>query len=300
LGKAPLKIGPTQKGIIAALLCVALWLGLQDRWSSQYSSQTAQQPRADSASQSGQQNKNEKRWWQDAVAIFTLALVFVGAAQAILFFVQLKFIREGLIGTKEAADAAQGAAKAAEKQARIAETALLSVEIPYLYPFVRRHGFVSETSETTNVAAVVSLDYGNDFIEYYFKNFGRTPAEITEVQAVLLPSRGIPVAPEWGAKNLNPLSGHIVAANGGLSGDFPYAFNNGTFDALAAQVQYNRNTHIFWFIGYVRYNDVFDNEYVRGFCLAYSPMTDDFYPIGGEGYNYRKKTKSAGGAESAK
>jgi hypothetical protein len=51
---------------------------------------------------------------------------------------------------------------------------------------------------------------------------------------------------------------------------------------------------VFWFMGFVRYNDVFDNEYIRGFCLAYSPMTNSFYPVGGDGYNYRRKTKSPG------
>jgi hypothetical protein len=49
---------------------------------------------------------------KDAAGFFTFALVIVGALQAALFFVQLKFIRESLGPAKEAAKAAQAAAEA--------------------------------------------------------------------------------------------------------------------------------------------------------------------------------------------
>jgi hypothetical protein len=278
---------------IAIALLGCLILVWTDGHSSEYSRLSANEPRTAAASDARNKNEQEEHWWQSAIAIFTLGLVFVGAAQLVLFYVQLKLIREGLAGTKEAADAAQGAARAAEKQARIAETALLSVEIPYLYPFIRRHGFIINPSKLTHQLGVTGFDFGNDFIEYYFKNFGRTPAEITEVQSILLPSMGVPHRYAITDQNLNPLSGHIVAADNGESQNFPYAFSKGMFETYS-QGKVNPDLYVFWFMGFVRYNDVFDNEYIRGFCLAYSPMTNSFYPVGGDGYNYRRKTKSPG------
>lgn len=199
-----------------------------------------------------------------------------------------------LAGRRQSRDMKASVA-AAHRSADIAEKAMLSIEIPYLYPFIRSHGFITGVSSVSGQLAVMNFNFGNDFIKYYFKNFGRTPAEITEVQSLLLPSRGaLEPSPTWGTRNLNPLSGHIVAANGGESQDYSRDFNKGFFDVIAAQTQYNPNTHIFWFVGYVRYNDVFQNEYLGGFCLGYSPMTNSFYPSGGEGYNYRIKTKSVG------
>jgi hypothetical protein len=225
-------------------------------------------------------------WWFNLfLVIFTGGLFVVGAGQCYLIFWTLK--------------ATQEAAHAAIQSARTAERGMLTLEIPYLYPFVREHGFITAISPYAKVLAVSDFEFGNDFIKYYFKNFGRTPAEITEVQAVLIPSMGMPSARQWGDKNINPLPGHVVAADGGESQDFSYSFFKGTLEG-ASPTPIRLETTVFWFIGYVRYKDVFENEYVRGFCLGYSPMTNSFYPCGGEGYNYRKKTKSAGETESAK
>ncbi len=237
------------------------------------------------------------------LAAFTLALVIftrrLYKATAGLF-TETAGLREAAAeqsrDMKASIAAAQKAADAADRNARIAETALLSVEIPYLYPFVRKHGFITNFSRRSGQLGVTGFDFGNDFIKYYFRNFGRTPAEITEVQAILLPSTGQPHRMRVD-RNVNPLSGHIVAADGGESQDFPYGFNKGMFDTYSKGT-FSPDTHLFWFMGHVRYNDVFENEYVRGFCLAFSPMTGTFYPVGGEGYNYRKKTKSGGQSES--
>ncbi len=60
------------------------------------------------------------------------------------------------------------------------------------------------------------------------------------------------------------------------------------------QGKFDGDRYIAHFMDYVRYLDVFDNEYIRTFCLGFSPMTGKFYAIGGSAYDYRKKTKSGG------
>jgi hypothetical protein len=65
-------------------------------------------------SQSTTKNSPEETLWDrfshDSIAILTCALVFVGGAQVWLFFRQLKFIGDGLVNAKEAADAARDTA----------------------------------------------------------------------------------------------------------------------------------------------------------------------------------------------
>lgn len=111
------KLEPAQRAVIALLLLFVLWCGWQSILSSQNSGTSAQEPSTTAASKGSKQNKQEIYWWQDATADFTLGLIFVGAAQVVLFYVQLKLIREGLVGAKEAADAAKEAANAAKVSA---------------------------------------------------------------------------------------------------------------------------------------------------------------------------------------
>jgi hypothetical protein len=199
-----------------------------------------------------------------------------------------------LSGVRQSRDM-EASIAAAHRSADIAEKALLSVEIPYLYPVIRKHGFVINHSTLTGQMAITNFDFGTDFLEYYFRNFGRSPAEITEVQSILVPKYGMPVPYPAGLNILAPLSGQIAPPDGGDSQDFRYMFSKGDYEAYWKGERPPRLEILnFWFLGFVRYNDVFENEYVRGFCLQYSPMTNRFYPVGGDGYNYRKKTKSGG------
>jgi hypothetical protein len=213
------------------------------------------------------------------LAIFTVRLFYNAAEQA----------RD----TKAAIAVADRSAKAAERNAKTAELALLSVEVPYLYLIVRRHGIIRETLTETGRPRVTGFAFGNNFLTYYFMNFGRTPAEIIEVFSVLQFSMGIPppiVPPEH---PLNPQAGLIVTKNG-ESENFPCDLTENIFQIYMRGKEFNPDRHIVWFMGYVRYNDVFGNEYIRGFCLGYAPNDDSFYAMGRDGYNYRKKTKSAG------
>jgi hypothetical protein len=101
-----------QRVTIVLLALFVLWCGWQSKLSSQHPSQSAQEQSTAPASNGNYKNKPEKRWWRDAVAIFTLCLVFVGAAQAVLFLVQLRLIRQSLTDAKIAAEAAKESADA--------------------------------------------------------------------------------------------------------------------------------------------------------------------------------------------
>jgi hypothetical protein len=212
------------------------------------------------------------------LAIFTVRLFYNAAEQA----------RD----TKAAIAVADRTAKAAERNAKTAELALLSVEIPYLYPYVRTHGINVEVVGETETPQIKSFDYGNEFITYYFKNFGRTPAEIIEVFSVIHLGMGHPPPITVPSVPFIRLSG-VVVADGGESENFPRDLTEHMYQTIYRR-GFNPEMDLVWFSGYARYRDVFQNEYVAVFCLAFSPRDGKFYPMGGEGYNYRKKTKSAG------
>ena len=255
----------------------------------------------DSAAQhcSAQEEKNYGFWEKtrcDPVAYFSAWLVGFTGILAIstigLWGVTLwSSIRQSR-DMKASVAIAGKAAAAADRSARTAELALLSVEIPYLYPYVRTHGINVEIVGETETPQVKSFDYGNEFITYYFKNFGRTPAEIIEVYSVIYFGMGQPPPIPVPSHPFIRLSGAVVA-DGGESEDFPSDLTEHMYQAVY-RGRFNARTDLVWFSGYARYRDVFQNEYVVGFCLAFSPRDGKFYPMGGEGYNYRKKTKSAG------
>jgi hypothetical protein len=212
------------------------------------------------------------------LAIFTVRLFYNAAEQA----------RD----TKAAIAVADRSAKAAERNAKTAELALLSVEIPYLYPYIRTHGINVETVGDPETRQIKSFDYGNEFITYYFKNFGRTPAEIIEVFSVIHLGMGHPPPITVPSIPFIRLSG-VVVADGGESENFPRDLTERMYQTIY-RGGFNPELDLVWFSGYAKYRDVFLNEYVVVFCLAFSPRDGKFYPMGGEGYNYRKKTKSAG------
>jgi hypothetical protein len=153
-----------QRVAIALLLLFVLWCGWQSRLSSQHPSHLAQESAA-AISNSIYQNKPEQHWWQDAVAIFTLCLVFVGAAQAVLFLVQLRFIRQSLADAKIAAEAAKESADATKASVELAR----------------------QTAER-QLRAYVAVDQGilkgvggaETEARLYIKNTGQTPAYNTE------------------------------------------------------------------------------------------------------------------------
>jgi hypothetical protein len=156
------KLGQAQKGLIAALLCMALVIGVFDGLSSQH---PTAQPNSAAKTDNPANQQKEKDGWPDPLVIVTFLLVIVGTAQLGLFYRQLTLIRESLVDAKKAADAAEGAASAAGKQAKIAEATLTQLERPYIFIFdVREFGFDPETAEY--------------FVEYSVANYGKMPAII--------------------------------------------------------------------------------------------------------------------------
>jgi hypothetical protein len=231
----------------------------------------------------------------DRIAKYTLWLaILTGALVAASGFQGYFLIRSD--------KTARIAANAANRQARVAESALFAVEIPYLYVVIKSHEVIVEGHVIKKIGTMSVDGIGIDEIDHFevinfcFENVGRTPAEIIEYSAAIV-LEGWPPAPVIPSAKPSRWATEVVAARdrskerGCSFGAEKLLFGGGM----------DREREALWFKGYVRYADVFRNEYVYGFCLGFSTVTgpDDtlgeFYTSGGDDYNYRKQIKSDNG-----
>jgi hypothetical protein len=148
--------------------------------SSQYPRQATEAHSSEEANGDAAKKDPPKPFWQaaaaDPVAAFTLGLLIVGVFQAGFFFVQLKLIRERLIDTKKAAQAAGEAAESTKIQAIVARDTLANVQRPYLFIFNVSPLAIDEKSPVGNLRV---------FITYTVANYGAAPAIVISAAGTL-------------------------------------------------------------------------------------------------------------------
>jgi hypothetical protein len=118
---------------------------------------------------------------KDAAGFFTLCLVLIGGGQFLLFWWQLRLIRESQLNAKQAADAATAGAKAAEVNAQ----AVIDAESAKLY-VVHLESNISDIFRRAKPPNATSSPTETDifnppFVEYRLRNYGKSPAVIRTV-----------------------------------------------------------------------------------------------------------------------
>jgi hypothetical protein len=90
----------------------------------------------ESAAVAGGREEEEETLWQwamkDSTSAFTLGLVMIAAVQAVMFFVQLKYMNKGLVEAADAADAAKNAANAAVQSNNISRELFVAENRPWI------------------------------------------------------------------------------------------------------------------------------------------------------------------------
>lgn len=183
----------------------------------------------------------------------------------------------GLIGTVYyAAMAADGARQAAHT----AERALLDLERPHVYVEITSTGLVD--------GRLSDLPTGNFTFE--FVNHGRTPAIITELADNYVPVAGDPerdlpppIDPSVTRGRAMP-EGVIAPPSGAKSPPFSERPINVTESSRLLRQRQN-----LFFIGYVRYRDIFGSRYITGFCAVHDRLANRFVLMGDGRYNYTRK-----------
>jgi len=177
--------------------------------------------------------------------------------------------------------AATAAAEAASKAADLAEEALRVGERPYMLAAPVRD-VLDYAITNANPASQVEPFTGRPYVTFSITNYGNTPAILREVGANLkisatLPTRG------YFSKVLPRAS--TVIPTGRSVGEINCGADNWDADAHTAAIA-NGQQH-FWLVGELKYDDIFGNVTVAGFCYRYYVATKSFHEEGGDNYNFQ-------------
>jgi hypothetical protein len=228
------------------------------------------------------QPHDESRWaWitKDAAGFFTLCLVLVGSGQIILFWVQLRLIRESLDDAKEVASAST-------RQAKVAEDSLAKLERPYLFIFnVGRLEVEQMTWDQDSGGDDLLLS-----VTYSVANYGKIPAIIKHALA------GLSVAVDPTSPDRLPYSHTLVVSPIFAAGETRHgiaerlvwdrAYGNDE-DGNIVPTLGKDNTLFFWII--ITYRGPFTDGHETRVCWQYDKSTGRFIgPYGGPEYSGEK------------
>lgn len=162
-------------------------------------------------------------------------------------------------------------ARLTEASIRIAERALTELEAPFVFVQINSPGLTVEGSQT---------HFG--MLQWCVVNYGRTPASILEtfheIPSVERDHDPPAVDPTQRRGHQLPY-GVIAPPNGGRSHDFPaIPVPNRPF-----------STHSPFFLGFVRYADIFQNRFILGFCFLFDAGSNTWIRALGDEYNYCRK-----------
>ncbi len=200
----------------------------------------------------------------DPTAFFTGALAALTAVLATVGVVQIYFLRR----TDETA---RTSAEAAIISARAAEKALEGTDAPFIFPFARAYDAGKDPSPPGRNSL--------GFACYELRNLGRSPAIVREVYHGLLKSNFVPPPVSFPPPQTNLFMDTVVAAGE----------SSQTWRFAQGSVIEGKIPLVVFLVGQVRFNDVFGNYFITGFCFAYREADKVFYAIGGTDHNYQRK-----------
>lgn len=176
------------------------------------------------------------------------------------------------------------AARGAARSARAAERALVDLERPQVVVDIKSSGLLACAGE-------IGLD--REF-RYVFVNYGRTVAYLTKVSLhypiVPLSEMPAPLTPD-DEHYMRGLPTGVVSAPGA-----PYEETENLFVAYGPVLMKEKSIrkHRLFFMGWVRYKDLFGASYVTGFCFVFDPIRGRFVRIGDKPYNYFRQEHGPG------
>jgi hypothetical protein len=207
------------------------------------------------------------------LVVFTAMLVLVGAGQAYLFLHTLR-------ATRKAADAAK-------QSADVTERALIDLEGPFLYPVIEHDDIHTSTRALaiyTHQSSIVNPVH--PIVSFKLKNYGRSPAMLGSVSAVLF--HGQP--DDTHNDRLAGFASEMLIANGETSGSsidrkMAEGIEREEYKSISAK------TSRIFLRGSVIFFDVFGNRYEQKFCLAWEISTHQFIAWGAN-RNQRRRLSS--------
>jgi hypothetical protein len=197
---------------------------------------------------------------KDAAGFFTFGLVVIGIGQALLFFIQLRYMRQGMTDAATAANAAKDGAHAARDSADVSKLAMIAGERAYVH-----------YSGCRWISHISRID-GSVFwrIRPLWINAGNTPARKMRVYVhyelldhVLPPD--YPFRPDE-----VPIHEGMIAAKGLIESSPRDIFGHELRDVIDGK-------KFLYIWGVIRYSDVFPGtpERITKFCVFATNITGD-------------------------
>jgi hypothetical protein len=214
------------------------------------------------------QHVEQKNWWNDPIADFTLCLVLIGAFQVGLFYVQLRLIGKSLRDAEIAAEAAKESADAA----------VISAE--HLSRIERAYLFLALEVTSKIIAFDPALSDTRSNIDFGFKNHGKTPASIEELHVMAGFWRES--WPAMATADRMPIQKGWMISAGETQSGYSTAFNLRSDEI--ARAREGKGYILFW--GKIIYRDVFNTTRESGWCRAYDFKSKGWRFAGDETLNY--------------
>jgi hypothetical protein len=260
-----------QRGLIAALLCIAVWLALMDRFSlrEQFPSKAAQ-PATDTRRPDVASKESPDKITDWLLVLLNFLLV---CSTSLLW-------------------------RANNRSAAIAERALTELERPFITLEILDLG-IPLTGNGTAASPTSKF-------KYRFVNHGRTPARIIEqVRAWPIIDRVNEIEDEKSNRYtsvlpepIDPMTqpGETLPFGAVVSRENPYLMSidaNPSIDIarLSLRPFFHGSGNDLYFCGYIRFVDIFEHRYIFGFCAMYDFRDHRFILRGDERYNYTRQEK---------
>jgi hypothetical protein len=177
-------------------------------------------------------------------------------------------------------------ARLTKASVKIAERALTELEAPRVFVQINTPGLKVVDGVPPQGKGV---GFGN--LQWCVVNYGRTPAMILEIfsDIQIIPFEEYPsvVKPRRDQGDDLPY-GVFAPPNGGQSHDFPAIPMQAAFTQTGPPGQ-PFTTHSPFFLGFVRYSDIFGNRFILGFCFMFEGKSNAWIRIHGDEYNYCRK-----------
>jgi hypothetical protein len=266
----------TRKTVQAVLVAVFVaWIS----FGSWYSWQLSKSPHAPTKRQTAKQTDEKAahynpfyEFWQwtthDAVSFYTFVLAIFTGVLGSVAIVQIRYLIRADKTARVAADAAKKSADATT-----------AIESPYLLVKITSAGLPIERGSKK-----IHLKYAGA-MKYKFVNHGRTPAILKEIYCKFDQPDRFPEPIDVSKTGGTQMPGGTIVEAAKESDEYALPFM-GTISEDPMIIA----TNPCYFLGFVKYTDIFNNDITTGFCFLYH-APGEYFLVGGDQYNYRKQER---------
>ncbi|MDR3484150.1 MAG: hypothetical protein P4M05_04470 [Bradyrhizobium sp.] len=249
--------------LTVAVFAMGTLFARQEQTASPAQPQSRQETTAESSKTQNPDTELTGSMWltKDAAGFFTFALVIVGIGQAVLFFVQLRYMRTGMDDATMAARAAQTSAETAKEQVELTKLGVFALNRAYLDATVSeaKTQFIADPrppsgyfrpGDPMEICAKITL-----------KNSGKTRGVIVQAYGEFRTGTWLPPVP-----NYDTAKGRTYVADFSISDAeaLPFPWNFKTSEVVEQ-----------FFFGSVLYKDIFGRGHVSRFCMRILPSHEN-------------------------